>query len=162
MPQICKASADLLRGYDRFLAVLWRQEIERFVLVRFVPNVMGKFHDLHVFEDEHGAYVEPTPAYIGAWIERNDLAKIRGLNHTDKIRKHLQSMRSANADRRVAARVAARAGAKARLQDYTAAASRFGDDQERIERHVRSNSERVRDEDHLTERERRERLKGVR
>lgn len=135
-PYLPKAVVDAARRYDRMLSILWCPRRDRFTLVRFRPDAVGQYVEVHTFEGECGEFVMPTEASVTEFMVSGDITRVPGATFQDKIRNYIRKQNEHNRRLREKAREAAREQNLATFGEYHKAAKRFGGNFEDLSKYM--------------------------
>ncbi|NOY25027.1 MAG: hypothetical protein GXP62_04055 [Oligoflexia bacterium] len=141
-----------VKRIDRHLEFLWNNEIQRWELVRFIPNAFGKYVWVMTIENPDGTYRDPDMRIV-EYLRTYDLSRFRGNNHEERMMSFLRWKRAHNEEVRERARRAGVGDRFARFRDWVDAARRLGvdgrnpKDVERLRKHMAKDTQRMAERD---------------
>jgi len=159
MPTVTKSIQDQVKRIDKNLVFIWNQKIQRWDLVRFIEGAIGKYVWVMTVQNADGSYREPDNRVI-EYLKTYDLANWRGDTPQKKMENFLRWKNRHNQEVKERARREGLSERFDRFQEYREAARRFGNDLDSIKRHVRKDSERMKEYD-ATRTEKNRILRGV-
>jgi len=165
-PFLPKSEKDKLRSIDRNLDYSWNDALDRWEVVRWSNATPGRCTWVMTVENTDGSFRRPdnrVPEYLKEW----DLANWRGSTHEERMDSFLKWKREHNDEVKARGKKFGLNERFDRYNEYRGAAKSVGaiggpEDADRLSKHVRKDSERMKEySDHLTTTQKNRILRGV-